>query len=360
MEYYTVVADSYENAVKKAKDLYGDDIRIHSRRDYTTHGGIFSRRQPRCEIMCYSPAGKAVSRDAKARDSDIREFEKEARTPDPSTLTAKQRLDTEVYREKDEKATAILDMNHITDPLRSKLLEAFPSSDDPGVVLSGMLLRSLDIDYGRQVHPRHFVVFIGPTGSGKTTTLAKVAHVYRKQGRNVAVITLDTYRVGAYEQMKAFGDALSIPVLKASAEDELLSAAEGFSDMDIVFIDTMGTSPKDKELLLHLTSLLSILGSERTDLIMTIPATMKEEDMREQYSLYSRLGKPSLAITKLDESETVGNVLSFAYGAGLPIIFLTDGQRVPEDIDKASSKAIIDHLKGMGLEMRNSESQLSK
>ena len=359
MEYYTVVADSYENAVKKAKSLYGDDIRIHSRRDYMTHGTIFTRRQPRCEIVCYSSQRKEA-KDARLRDRDMKEFEKEARTPDPSTLSPNERLDTEVYREKDAEVVSILDKNHIEDPLRSKLLKAFPTSEDAGVALSQMLLRSLDIDYGKQVHPKHFVAFIGPTGSGKTTTLAKVAYVYKQQGKNVAIITLDTYRVGAYEQVKAFADALSIPVKKASAEDELIAATESFQDMDIVFIDTMGTSPKDKELALHLTSLLSMLGSDRTDLIMTIPATMKEEDMREQYALYSRHGKPSLAITKLDETETVGNVLSFAYGAGLPIIFLTNGQRVPDDIEKASSKALIAHLKDIGLEMKNSESQISK
>ena len=359
MEYYTVVADTYENAVRKAKSQYGDDIRIHSRRDYMTHGGIFTRRQPRCEIVCYS-AGKVQKKDTKVQDKDMKEFEKEARTPDPSTLTAKERLDTEVYRKEDEDALSILSMNHITDPLRSKLMKAFPTAEDTGLALSDMLLRSLDIDYEHQVHPKHFVAFIGPTGSGKTTTLAKVAYVYSKQGKDVAIITLDTYRIGAYEQVKAFGDALSIPVLKAAAEDELLSAMESFEKKDIVFIDTMGTSPKDKELSLRLTSLMTLLGKDRTDLIMTIPATMKEEDMREQYALYSRHGKPSLAITKLDETETVGNVLSFAYSAELPIIFLTDGQRVPDDIEKASAKALIAHLKGIGLEMRNSESQLSK
>ena len=360
MQYYTVVAESYEKALEKARELYGSDIRINSRRDYTTRGGLFTRRESRCEIVCYIADGPKRKKPRSSDEKDMSEFEKEARTPDPSKLTAKERLDTEIYREKDDSILPILEMNHITDPLRSRILQAVPSSSDPGVALSDMLLRSLDIDYSRQVHPKRFVAFIGPTGSGKTTTLAKVAYVYRKQGKDVAIITLDTYRVGAYEQVKAFGDALSIPVMKAGAEDELLSAMESFSDKDIVFIDTMGTSPKDKELTLHLTSLLSILGKDNTDLIMTIPATMKEEDMREQYALYSRHGKPSLAITKLDETETVGNVLSFAFSCSLPIIFLTDGQRVPEDVEKASSKAVIAHLKGIGLEMRNSESQISK
>ena len=72
MEYYTVVADTYENAVRKAKSQYGDDIRIHSRRDYMTHGGIFTRRQPRCEIVCYS-SGKVQKKDTKVQDKDMKE-----------------------------------------------------------------------------------------------------------------------------------------------------------------------------------------------------------------------------------------------------------------------------------------------
>ena len=359
MEYYTVVADSYEEAVRKAKELYGDDIRIHSRRDFTKGGGFFTRRQKRCEIICYSSPKPQGKERPGSKEKDIREFEKEARTPDPATLSRKERLDTEIYRE-NEKAVALLDLNHIADPLRSRLLESFPADKDPGMELSDRLLHAVAIDYEHQVHPRHFVAFIGPTGSGKTTTLVKTAYVYASQGRRVAIITLDTYRVGAYEQVKAFGDALSIPVLKAGAEDELLAAAERFQDKDIVFIDTMGTSPKDKELTLRLTSMLSLLGPDKTDLIMTIPATMKEEDMLEQHAVYSRFGKPSLAVTKLDETETIGNVISFAYRVSSPIIFLTDGQKVPEDIEKASSAALLDHLKGMGLVMRNSESQLRK
>ena len=358
MEYYTVTADSYENAVRKAKNLYGDDIRIHSRRDYMTHGGLFTRRQPRCEIVCYAYA-KPKEKEKKASEKEMKEFEKEARTPDPSTLSASERLDTEIYRE-NEKAVSILEMNHISDPLRQHLLQSFPADKDPAMELSDRLIHAVDIDYDMQVHPKHYVVFIGPTGSGKTTTLAKVAYVYAEQGSTVAVITLDTYRVGAYEQIKAFGDALSIPVMKAGAEDELLRAAERFQDKDIVFIDTMGASPKDKELTLRLISMLSLLGQGSVDLVMTIPATMKEEDMLEQHAMYLRFGRPSLAVTKIDETETIGNVLSFAYRVSSPVIFLTDGQRVPEDIEKASAAAMLDHLKGMGLKMKNSESQLRK
>ena len=266
MQYYTVVAEDYESALKKARELYGSDIRINSRRDYFTRGSLFTRREPRCEIVCYLAQGSGKKRKV-TDEKDMNEFEKEARTPDPSSLSAKERLDTEVYREKEspkaeKEARMLLEENHITEPLFSKLLENLPSDKDPRQVLPDRILSLSGVDYTRQVHPKRFVVFIGPTGSGKTTTLAKTAYLYSKSGKRVAIISLDTYRVGAYEQIKAFGDALSIPVATAGAEDELVSAYESFSWKDVIFIDTMGLSPKDQELNLRLRALLGVLDRD--------------------------------------------------------------------------------------------------
>ncbi len=356
MQYYTVTGDSYDNAVKKAKAQYGDEVRIISRRDYTSKGGLFSRKETRCEIVCYLPP------QGKKTDSrkDLSEFEKEAKTPDPASLSRKERLDTEIYRESKEKEEArkLLEANHIAPPLLDKLLEDLPSDKDPRLVLPERIVSSVIIDYSKQVHPRHFVVFIGPTGSGKTTTLAKAAHLYASSAKSVAIITLDTYRTGAYEQIRAFADALSIPVEKASDESELLSAAEKFSWKDTVFIDTMGLSPKDQELNLKLGTLLGVLDKDRTDFIFTLSASMKEEDANEQLSVYSSFSPVSLAVTKLDETETIGNVLSFAYKASLPILFFTDGQKVPEDIRKATGELILEHLKSFGLDMKGYRKQI--
>ena len=96
MEVYTVTADSYEEAVSKARAMYGEAIRVQSRRDFTTRGGLFSKRHSRCEIVCYIPAVRKKQK--KSDSSDIREFEREAMTPDPSSLSAAQRLDTDIYR----------------------------------------------------------------------------------------------------------------------------------------------------------------------------------------------------------------------------------------------------------------------
>ena len=191
MQYYTVVGDSYDEAVRKAREMYGNEIRIHSRRDYTTRGGFFTRKKTRCEIVCY--LGKSEYKDEKVNDTDIAEFEKEAKTPDPSTLPPEERLNTEIYRTKhvNPEAALLLDLNHITDPLRAKLLEDFPEEGDVSVILSSRLLEAVTFDYSKQLHPRRFVVFIGPTGSGKTTTLAKAAYLFSHSDRSVGIITLE-------------------------------------------------------------------------------------------------------------------------------------------------------------------------
>ncbi len=361
MQYYTVVGENYDDAVRKARDMYGSEIRIHSRRDYTTGGGLFSRKKQRCEIVCYL-GKKGERKDIKDKEEkDISEFEKEAMTPDPSTLSPEERLNTEVYREKEinPEAEKLLDLNHISDPLRAKLLESFPRDADVPLVLSSRLLETVNFDYSKQLHPRHFVVFIGPTGSGKTTTLAKTAYLFSRTDRSVGIITLDTYRTGAFEQMAAFGNALSIPVISAGAEDELLKAIERFSWKDMIFIDTMGLSPKDKELNLKLHGLLSLLDPDRTDYVLTVSASMKEEDIMDQYSSYASFSPSSIAVTKLDETETIGNVLSFSYSVGVPITFFTDGQKVPDDIKKASGALLLEHMKGFGLNMKRFKAQLS-
>ena len=361
MQYYTVVADSYEQAVEKAREQYGDGVRIHSRRDYMTGGGLFSRRRMQCEIVCYISEGAGQRTSRHASDRDISEFEKEARTPDPETLSPEERLNTEIYREKpvNAEALAMLEKNHITDPLRSKILEDFPGDGDTAMILAQRLISTVRIDYERQVHPKHFAVFVGPTGSGKTTTIAKAAYIYSRMDLSVGIITLDTYRTGAFEQITAFGNALSVPVIAAGAEDELIRAAERFSWKDLILIDTMGFSPRDKELNLRLHGMLSMLDRDRTDCILTVAASMKEEDVMEQYASYSEFSPSSLAVTKIDETETIGNILSFACKTELPLLFLTDGQKVPDDIEKASVTMILEHMKDIGLDMKRFRAQIS-
>ncbi|MGN1164059.1 MAG: hypothetical protein ACI4S4_04530 [Candidatus Ornithospirochaeta sp.] len=361
MQYITVVADSYEEAVQKARNEYGDSIRIHSRRDFTTPGGLFTRRMKKCEITCYI---SSVSREKdKVEERDMNEFEKEAKTPDPKKLSKEERLNTEIHRGTEEgykEAVRLLDENYISGSLRAKLLEGFSCPvSECARTLSERILENTRMDYEAQIHPSRVVVFLGPTGAGKTTTLAKVAWLYKNSGKRVGIVTLDSYRVGAYEQIKAFAEALNIPVEMVGKEDQLMEAMEKFSYFDLVLVDTMGLSSKDLELNLRLKGLGLQLQRMNTSFTLIVSASMKEEDMMRHYQRYKDdFNITSIIVTKLDESITIGNALSFAYSISKPILFFTDGQKVPEDLERASTEVILGNLRGFGLDMRAYRGQL--
>ncbi len=359
MQYITVVASSYEEAVKEAKAKYGDALRVHSRRDFVTPGGLFTRRQKKCEITCY------ISSTVKKDDSkeDMNEFEKEAKTPDPLSLSQSERLNTEIHRGTSaglREAERLLSLNYIYGPLREHLLENLScTAEDCPRVLSEKIIASTHMDYDAQIHPSRVVVFLGPTGAGKTTTLAKVAYMYKTAGKKVGLITLDSYRVGAFEQISAFATALDIPVSMVGREDQLVSALEKFTYYDLILVDTMGLSSRDLELNLRLKGMAMQLMKMNTTFSLIVSASMKEEDMLRHWERYrDDFTINSIIVTKLDESRTIGNALSFAYRTNLPILFFTDGQKVPEDLEKASTDVIVQNLIGFGLDRRAYRGQL--
>lgn len=375
MEYHTITADTYEKALQEAQKRYGDAVRVHSRREYSTGGGLFTKRRKRCEITFYlsaTPARKVAEegKDAVSKQ-DLAEFEKEAQTPDPEALSAAERLDTllpgkeleaqQRVSSQLEAAASMLDDNNITLSLRDAVLKDFSADGgDVALALCDRIISEVKIDHENQAHPKKYQVFLGPTGSGKTTTLAKVAALYQRVGRSVAVITLDSYRVGAYEQVKAFADAFSMPCILVKDEDEVLTAQDKLASYDLVMVDTMGVSPADVPLNLKLRGLLSLFPERDTSFLLVSPAVMKCEDMLIQLKHYNSFRKiTSLIVTKLDESGSIGAFLSFAHESGAPIAFCTAGQEVPDDIEKASTLTIMEHLRNLGHSFSGQIGQLS-
>lgn len=351
MQYVTITSDSYEKAVQEAQRKYGDAVRIHSRKDYTVGGGLFRKKRKRCELTCYIASSDSGSGKPTVTGQELREFEAEARTPDPETLSEEERLDTKRPAKSiqdAQKASGILDENGITLSLRDAVLDGFEAGDDLLLSLSDRIVSSVAIDHTRQAHPEHFLVFFGPTGSGKTTTLAKIASLYSTVGRSVGIISLDSYRVGAFEQTKAFADAFGIPALLVSDEDQVISACEEFRDRDLVLVDTMGLSPEDLSLNLKLKGLVRLFGQEERANVLVVPANMRTEDMLRQWKHYSGniCNMDTLIATKLDESESIGSFLTFAHEVSSPVLFCTNGQSVPDDLKKASTLVMMEYLKG--------------
>ncbi|HLK57747.1 MAG TPA: flagellar biosynthesis protein FlhF [Chthonomonadaceae bacterium] len=177
------------------------------------------------------------------------------------------------------------------------------------------------------------VALIGPTGVGKTTTIAKLAaHFALVECKKVALLTVDTYRIAAVEQLKTYSQIIDIPIRVAYSHAEVMPAVAEFADYDLLLIDTAGRSQKNIMQVGELKSLLEGLGCE-THLVLSAP--IKEQDMLEAAQRFSAARVDRLLFSKLDETSTYGSLLNVADRTGIPLSYLTTGQKVPEDIEIA-------------------------
>ncbi len=177
------------------------------------------------------------------------------------------------------------------------------------------------------------VALIGPTGVGKTTTIAKLAaHFALVQKRRVALLTMDTYRIAAVEQLKVYSQILDVPLGVAYSQAEALEVVEQYADYDLLLIDTAGRSQKNIMQVGELKTLLEAVGCE-THLVLS--AQTKEQDMVESAQRFSAARVDRLIFSKLDETDSFGTLLNVADRTGIPLSYLTTGQKVPEDLELA-------------------------
>jgi flagellar biosynthesis protein FlhF len=194
-----------------------------------------------------------------------------------------------------------------------------------------------------------FVMFVGPTGMGKTTTLAKLAayHVLNKR-KSVAVITADTYRIAAIEQIRTFTEIMGIDLHIVFSPDEAREAMDACASHDLVFVDTAGRSQKSAEHMQELSGLIQKMKPDDVHLVLS--AGTKVSDLLSAVEKYRSLGINRLLFTKLDETMKLGNVLTTAIQTRIPFSYFTFGQRVPDDIELAQPQRLVQRLfEGSGL-----------
>lgn len=185
------------------------------------------------------------------------------------------------------------------------------------------------------------IALVGPAGVGKTTTLAKMAALFLKNGgKKAALISIDTYCIGATEQMKLYGKIMKLPVEVVSSPDQLAVSLARHRDKERVFIDMAGRSPKDTEHLHELSTFFPPEFSIETHLVLS--AATAEKYMRQIIKKFSFLKAKSHIFTKLDECDTIGTVVNINLDTKQPISYVTDGQRVPEDIHLATKNYLAD------------------
>ncbi|MBP3784161.1 MAG: flagellar biosynthesis protein FlhF [Butyrivibrio sp.] len=191
-------------------------------------------------------------------------------------------------------------------------------------------------------------IFIGPTGVGKTTTIAKLAsELSVTQKKKVALLTVDTYRIAAAEQLRTYASILEIPFRVIYTVEEMKQAAEDFKDYDYIMVDTAGHSLHNEELKQGVESFIRVLEDIMDcENFLVLSATTKYRDLIEIADAYSEMVAYKLIFTKMDETGAKGNLYNIRIHTGSPIAYITNGQNVPDDIAVFDAQRIVKNLLG--------------
>ncbi len=193
------------------------------------------------------------------------------------------------------------------------------------------------------------IFFIGPTGVGKTTTIAKLSSkLLLEDKKKIAIITSDTYRIAAVEQIKTYANILSIPVEVVYEMKDLQEVLPKYKDYDYILVDTAGRSHKNKEQYKDLKNLYSAFDGYSYLTYLVLSATTKYKDLKNITSMYSDIGDYSLIFTKLDETDAIGNILNIKLDTGMPLSYVSYGQNVPDDIEIMNPQVIAKQVLGGG------------
>jgi flagellar biosynthesis protein FlhF len=234
----------------------------------------------------------------------------------------------------------ILEKAHKELPL--EILEDFNAVQDRILCWIG---ESINI-YRTLEKPERIMVLIGPTGVGKTTSIAKLAAVYgiygvemgntERRPLSVRIITVDAYRIGAKDQIKVYGDIMEIPVSYIDNPRDLRREIDLYrEETDLILVDTIGRSPRDSAKLGEMQELLDACGS-KAEMHLAMSASTKTSDMEHILQQFEPFNYQAVMLTKLDETRHIGNIISALAEKGKPVSYITDGQDVSKDIKKAS------------------------
>jgi len=370
VEFITLDAQDYETALKEARTVYGTSVRVHTRKDYQIKRGM--RKQMRCTITFYLVKERLLDEETlqdrldSIEDNDrIEKIETIKKIEKIKIDDISKHLDAPLERGNHQQQL-LKDLLEENDFAESYLQKAttelltgrqFETLEELEMALLEYIIEGVAINHGQYTKPKQFFVLLGPTGVGKTTTLVKMAMFYLKSlyedsDERVALLSLDSYRTGATNQIELFSKDFGLDLFHAHSEEELselLPALEGYS---LVLVDTMGKSANQGELSLHLKSLLMVLPQDKCSYALAVSASHKSRDLERFVKLFSSYPLESLVVTKLDETEDIGNVLSLSKNNNLPLLFFTNGQKVPDNLLKATNEVILAYMRGFTLDLQ--------
>lgn len=213
------------------------------------------------------------------------------------------------------------------------------------IFVARMLMKIIKVTKGLQKEKskQKLISLLGPTGVGKTTTAAKIASDQMiNYKRKVAFITVDTFRIGAVEQLRTYAKIINVPLNVVSTKVEMNQSINQLSDFDVILIDTGGRSQRDEAQMFELHELFEDRGLIENTLVLS--TTTKDGELNEVTRKFGDIPLSSVIFTKLDESTTYGCIFNHSIRFKKPVSFLTTGQKVPEDIEAATKERLVDLL----------------
>lgn len=226
-------------------------------------------------------------------------------------------------------------------------IENMPTSmkANPDAVLRyfySLLRNMLPVRAEKEIKKQKIMMLVGPTGVGKTTTLAKLAfrYAYGDKRYKTGIITLDTYRIGAVEQLFQYAKMMKLPIIDSIEPKDLNEAIRSLNQCEVILVDTIGNSQYDQSKLAKTKEFLTQSNAD-IDVNLVISSNTKFEDLFEIYNNFSQLNIDTLIITKFDESKAFGNIFSLIYETNIPMSFFSTGQEVPDDIELANGEFLV-------------------
>jgi len=388
MEYFTIQAPSYTEAVAKVQEKYGSRAQILTHRNIKLGGFLGLKTRDGVELTGY------LKKDPPKRKSLSLEEEKrrfiEMRGVDQSTVMTQILAEVKSLKSQiNEQAVSaspgprgehetinrleeLLQDNEFSSKYIKKILQRVKTEFtleelDEWAEVQDRVLEwigdSIKIYRHKVQQSPEIFVLVGPTGVGKTTTIAKLAARFGIGAsglvkKKVRIITIDNYRIGARTQIETYGEIMGIPVNCAETSEDLRKFLAFYQDADIIFIDTIGKSPKDYENLGRMRGILKECGSQ-AQMHLAMSATTKGSDMAEISQQFEPFNYHSIIITKLDETNKVGSLISMLDDKQKSISYIATGQVVPHDIEAASVMKFLLNLEGFRINRDRLEQRFS-
>jgi flagellar biosynthesis protein FlhF len=379
MQYFTEQASSHREALELVRAKYGDAAQILSHRSIRVGGfmGLFAREgvevtgylRPETKAAAKPPAvldleeekrkilslTSTQARSDQALQQVLSEIQGLRERLDQRPAAASEADDHETLRRVD----ALLALNDFSEPFRREALarlrrdfsiEGLENAEDVEQAVLEWIGDSIQVWKEPETkHPR-ILALVGPTGVGKTTTIAKLAAIYTvgmasERPLSVRMITIDNYRIGARQQIETYGSIMGVPVSCVETADDLRKTIAFHSDADLILVDTVGKSPRDAVKLAEMQRILAACGSA-SETHLALAATTKASDMVQALRQFEPFDYKAVILTKVDETNRLGNAISALAERRKSLSYITTGQRVPQDIERVKVTRILMNLEG--------------